>query len=186
MADQNSGLSGSERLEFARFHDVAVTARNPRSLAQVGAWKETIEVVEQQIASLLGTSLPSTQGYSITNNEKLVMTIAPGTFIVESQELGVADTLATIIKPDMGTVTDLTDARAALNIAGKGAESVLSTGLAIDLSLLEFPVHRVTQTGFDGIGVIIRRVAEQEFDLYVYASFAQALRDWLTEAGNRN
>ena len=176
MTEQISGLRGQER----------VTIRNPRSLAQVGAWKETIEVVEQQIASLLGTSLPSKQGHSITNDEKLVMTIAPGTFIVESDEPDVAAKLATVIRPDKGTVTDLTDARAALNIAGKGAESVLSTGLAIDLSLLEFPVHRVTQTGFDGIGVIIRRVAEQEFDLYVYASFAQALRDWLTEAGNRN
>ncbi len=163
-----------------------VTTRTPRSLAQVGAWPETIQAVEQQLASLLGTSLPSEPGQSLTNNKQLVMAIAPGTYFVESDEPGIADRLAKIIKPDMGAVTDLTDARAALNISGPGAERVLSTGLAIDLSLSEFPIQRVTQSGFDGIGVIIRRVAKQEFDLYVYASFAKALSDRLTEAGNCN
>ncbi len=184
MSELVSPLGGRDPFAAVSRAGVALRARVPRGLVQVSAWPETTTALKQQVALLLGAQVPEKPCYSQRTAGNLVMTIAPATLLVESDEPDVVDRLRTVIEPGIGSVTDLTDARTTLTITGAEAEWVLSAGIAIDLSLAEFPVHRVTQSSFDAIGVIMRRVGAEEFDLYVYSSFALALWDRLKEAGN--
>ncbi len=184
MAERISPQRGHEYFKPISYPDVVLAARLPRSLVQVAAWPETLSAVEQQLVSIVGAPLPTDAGLSIRTGDKLVMTIAPGTFLIEADDLDIAAELARLVVPALGTVTDLAEARVAINVTGARSEWVLSKGLAIDLAATEFPIHRVAQGAIDEIGLIIRRVAAQEFDLYVYQSFARSLWDWLIEASN--
>ena len=182
MDEGISTLRAHEYFRSVDFDDVNLEARLPLSLVQVGAWPGTIRAVEKAIVSALGVALPTEPGCSTKKEDILVMTIAPGTFLIEASESDIVGKLVTFIEPALGTVTNLTDARVALNVAGVRAETVLSRGLALDFDLGQFPVHRVKQSAIDEIGVIIRRVATRRFDLYVYQSLALSLWDWLIDA----
>jgi heterotetrameric sarcosine oxidase gamma subunit len=182
MSEPNDTRETRNDFESVKIRDVAVAARFPSGLAQVCAWPGTMEAVDEVFVSILGTCLPTGPGGSTTMEDRLIMAIAPGTFLIEAGEPDIAGKLAEIIETAVGTVTNLSDSRVALVVAGAGAERLLSKGLAIDLDLGRFPVGRVLQSTIDEIGIIIRRVAALEFDLYVYQSFALDLRGWLIEA----
>jgi heterotetrameric sarcosine oxidase gamma subunit len=186
MSEQIPTPNRHEYFKPVNFHDVALEARLSNSLVQVGVWPETTSVVEQAIISVLGLSLPSGPGGVTTVENRLLMAIAPETFLLEANEPDIAGKLVKIIEPAIGTVTDLTAARVIINLSGAGAQRVLYSGPAIDFDPGQFPVDRVKQSTIDGIGIIIRRVAVQEFELYVYQSLALALWDWLIEAGQQN
>jgi len=184
MAEYISRLGGRDHFKPIGFRDVTLKARLPRNLLQVGAWPESMEAIAKEFISMAGDSFSTRPGGSIATDDLIVMMIAPGSFLVEGEEPDIADGLLEIVSPDLGTVTDLTGARVALSVAGTGAERVLSRGLAIDLTQEEFPVRSVAQSAIGEIGLIMRRVHLQEFELYVYRSFANALWDWLKEASN--
>jgi len=182
MNEGISTLSARQYFSSVDFDDVTLEARLPLSLVQVGAWAETIRAVEKAVVTALGVALPTEPGCSTKKEDILVMTIAPGTFLIEGSEPDIIGKLVTFIEPAVGTVTNLTDARVVLSVTGAKAEMVLSRGLALDFDLGQFPAHRVKQSAIDEIGVIIRRVAARRFDLYVYQSLALSLWDWLIDA----
>lgn len=163
---------------------VVLQARLIPGLMQIGAWPASLRALEQQIAAAAGTAVPGEPGGSSESDAGLVMRIAAGTFLIECANPELGETLAAAIKPDLGTVTNLAHARVAINVSGSQADAVLAKGLAIDLHPDAFPVQQVAQSAIDEIGLLIRHVAEQSFDLYVYRSFATALWDWLLEASH--
>lgn len=175
----NHGFSGAVQCRHA-----ALKARLLPGLVQVAAWPETLGAVEGKIAEVMGASLPVGPCKSIVSNDYIVMAIAPGTFLIESSVAGTLENLTAVITQDMGSVTDLTHARVCFSIEGTNSQWILSKGLAIDLDLAEFPVDRVVQSAINEIGLVVRRVAENQFDLYVYRSFAADLWNWLIAAGN--
>ncbi len=183
MSDVLSPLKGhSEARVPAGEASVALTEHKLVSLVQVAAWTETAEQVEGILASLLGCAPPQGPSGSSGDAEGAILAIAPGRWLVESRDSRLAVQLAEQVPAALGAVTDLSHARVALRITGPRAAWVLAKGLALDLHPAAFPPMKVAQSAAHEIGVILRRLSAESFDLYVYRGFALSFWEWLTEA----
>jgi sarcosine oxidase subunit gamma len=84
------------------------------------------------------------------------------------------------------TVVDVSDQRACLDLSGAAADDLLAGGCAIDLHPRVFSPGRCARTLVGGVDAIL--LARQPRDggpayrLFVPASFALALADWLVDA----
>jgi len=161
---------------------VTLTERKLVSLVQVAAWPDTVEQVTDSVASLIGCAPPQGPSGSSGGSEGAILAIAPGRLLVESTDARLAERLAGQIGPDLGAVTDLSHARIAIRIAGPKAAWILSKGMAIDFHPAAFPPMKAAQSTIHEVGVILRRLSPESFDLYVYRGFALSFWEWLTEA----
>ena len=85
-------------------------------------------------------------------------------------------------------ITDLTDGRVALRVAGASARDVLAKGTPLDLHPRSFPPGSCAQTLLAKAAVLIHLLDDDpergpSFDVYVARSFAQYLWTWLEDAG---
>jgi sarcosine oxidase subunit gamma len=82
-------------------------------------------------------------------------------------------------------VTDVSEARTTIAIAGPRARELLAKGTSIDLHPRVFGPGRCVQTGFAGANIILRQTDEvPSFEILVLNSFAEHLWAWL-EGGAR-
>lgn len=151
------------------------------SLVQITTWPDSLKPVMTALGKL--TKLPVGET-APANDDYTVMPIAPGRFLVEAQVTGAEALLRKVVKPEKGAVTGLSHARVAITISGEKAEWVLSKGIAVDFSLAAFPVDTSIVTSHHEIGLTIRRIDEQSFDLYVFTSFARSFWTWLEKAAS--
>jgi sarcosine oxidase subunit gamma len=161
---------------------VTLTERRLVSLVQVAAWPDTLEQVTDSVASLAGCAPPQGLSGSSGGPDGALLAIAPGRLLVESRDARLAARLTEQIGPELGAVTDLSHARIAIRIAGPKAAWILSKGMAIDFHPAAFPPMKVAQSAIHEVGVILRRLSPESFDLYVYRGFALSFWEWLTEA----
>lgn len=85
-------------------------------------------------------------------------------------------------------VTDVSDGRVALRLAGPNARDVLAKGCPLDLHPRAFAVGSCAQSLLGKTSVLLHLVADDAgrgatFDVYVARSFAHYLFDWLEDAG---
>ncbi len=161
---------------------VVIRERPVTSLVQVAAWPATVERVEDAIASLVHCAPPQRSTGSSARDETSILAIGPGRYLVDSADQALATKLGNVIGADLGAVTDLSHARSVIRIDGPKASWVLSKGLALDLDPTAFPELDVAQSAIHEIGVLVRRLSVDRFDLYVYRGFALSFWEWLTEA----
>ena len=82
-------------------------------------------------------------------------------------------------------MTDVSEARTTIAIAGPRARELLAKGTSIDLHPRVFRPGRCVQTGFAGANIILRQSDEvPSFEILVLNSFAEHLWAWL-EGGAR-
>jgi sarcosine oxidase subunit gamma len=85
-------------------------------------------------------------------------------------------------------ITDVTDGRVALRLAGPDAREVLAKGCPLDLHPRAFPPGSCAQSLIAKASVLIHLLDDEPgrgptFDLYVARSFAHYLWTWLDDAG---
>lgn len=76
----------------------------------------------------------------------------------------------------------VSDARAVLDLSGRGVAEVLAKGAPVDLSPAAFPVGAARRTHLGGIAVVFWRRAEEDWQIAAFRSFGRHLHDWLVEA----
>jgi sarcosine oxidase subunit gamma len=185
MPDAISPLRGHNEARVAALQGepgIVLTERKLVSLVQVAAWPDTAEQVTDTVASVVRCAPPQLPAGSSGDAEGALLAIAPGRLLVESRDPQLAARLAEQIGPELGAVTDLGHTRIAIRVAGPRAAWVLAKGLALDLHPGAFPPMKVAQSAIHEVGVILRRLSPDSFDLYVYRGFALSFWDWLTEA----
>ena len=69
-------------------------------------------------------------------------------------------------------VTDQSDAWAVMRLAGPAAEAVLARLVPVDLRAAQFPVDAVARTGLNHMVALIRRVAADALEIWVFRSMA--------------
>ena len=80
-------------------------------------------------------------------------------------------------------ITDVSEARAVIGIAGPAARDVLSQGLSLDLHPRAFGPAQAAQTLLARVPVILhQRSDEPRYDLYAPRSLAEYLWHWLEDA----
>ncbi|MDQ6432972.1 sarcosine oxidase subunit gamma [Mesorhizobium sp. LHD-90] len=159
---------------FADGVGVVLSETQPGSIVQVTAWPGEEKTVIAAIRTASGLSLPDGAGGGIATETRAAFGIAPGKFLVVSEDEGLADALVQAIPINLGTVTDLSHGRTALRIAGPKAEWVLQKFFAVDFSLPALPVGSGVATNHHDIFAHIQRTGEDRFDLTIFRSFARA------------
>ena len=178
MVEQLSPLGAAYRPgshgNFADGVGARVSETRPGSIVEVAAWPGAEKALIAAIKAATGLALPDGAGGGIVKDGKSVFGIGPGKFTVIDQADGAAETLKAAIGIDVGTVTDLSHGRTAIRIAGPKAEWVLAKFYALDFSLPAFPVGSGRATLHHDIFTQIQRTGGEQFDLYVFRSFARS------------
>jgi sarcosine oxidase subunit gamma len=72
-------------------------------------------------------------------------------------------------------LTDIGHRNVALTVTGAQAAALLQSGIALDLSLVAFPIGKATRTLSDGVEIVLWRTGETAFHVEVWRSFAEHL-----------
>ncbi|MGH6942932.1 MAG: sarcosine oxidase subunit gamma [Geminicoccaceae bacterium] len=88
-------------------------------------------------------------------------------------------------------ITEVTDGRIALRLAGPNARDVLAKGCPVDLHVRAFAAGRCTQSLLAKASVLIHLVEDDPragpaFDVYVARSFSHYVFAWLEDAGREH
>ena len=186
MVDQLSPLGpvwrpGSHG-NFVEGTGVVLSETQPGSIVQAAAWPGEEKDLMAAIRTVAGLTLPDGAGGGIFTEEKAAFGFAPGKFLVVDQAEGLFAMLSAAITSEMGTVADLSHGRTAIRVAGPKAEWVLAKFFAIDFSLAAFPVGAGRSTVHHDIFAQLQRTGANQFDLYVFRSFARAFWNALCHA----
>jgi sarcosine oxidase subunit gamma len=153
---------------------VVLTETQPGSIVQVAAWPGQEKKIIAAIRSVTGLALADGAGGGAANDTRAAFGIAPGRFLIVDQGERLAATFSGAVTSETGTVTDLSHGRTALRISGPKAEWVLAKFFAIDFALPAFPVGSGVATVHHDIFAHIQRTGADQFDLYIFRSFARS------------
>jgi methylglutamate dehydrogenase subunit D len=153
---------------------VSIGETQPGSIVQLSAWRDQEKSLIKIVKQLAGLALPDGAGGGVAAKNKAAFGFAPGKFLVVSDEEGLAEKFTQAVGPGTGTVTDLSHGRTAIRISGTKAEWVLAKFFAIDFSAPNFPIGSGISTVHHDIFAQIQRTGPDQFDLYVFRSFARA------------
>lgn len=150
----------------------------PGSIVQVAAWPDQDAALRAAIAKLTNAKLPDGAGAGVSTKSGAVFGFAPGRYLVVTEQDGLSARLSEVVTEAIGTVTDLSHGRTVLRIAGPRSEWVLAKLFAIDFSPKAFPVGKAISTNHHEVFAQIQRSGADQFDLYVFRSFARSF--WQT------
>lgn len=157
---------------------VFLTETRPGSIVQVAAWPGEEKAIIDAIRTVTALKLPDGAGGGIATEHKAAFGFAPGKFMVVTQAEDIEAELLKAIPIAVGTVTGLSHGRTAIRVSGPKAEWVLAKLYAIDFSLPAFPLHAGRSTMHHDVFTQIQRTGADQFDLYVFRSFARSF--WTT------
>ncbi len=153
---------------------VVLTETQPGSIVQLAAWTGQEKKLIAAIRDVTGLALPDGAGGGIANETRAAFGFAPGRFLVVDQAEGIATKFEKRVTSAIGTVTDLSHGRTALRISGPRSEWVLSKFFAIDFAQPAFPIGSGISTVHHDVFAQIQRTGADQFDLYVFRSFARS------------
>lgn len=182
MADRVSALANLTASPAANGAGATLAELRPAAIAQVTAWPGTDKSAAKAIGELFGKA-PGPAGTAVEPGAVTMVTLAPGRYLLFSENDGLASALNAALPAKDAAVTDLSHARTMLRLSGKAAADILGKGLAIDLHASVFPAGRAAQSVIHHMDVLVIRREEQVFDLVVLRGFALSLAEWLLDAG---
>jgi len=161
---------------------VALSEPRPAAIVQLAAWPGEEKKLIEVIAKVTGLSLPDAAGGGAAAAARAAFGVAPGKFLVSGDTDDLAEAFSKAVTPSVGTVTDLSHGRSVIRIEGPEAEWVLAKLFAIDFSLGAFPPGAGRSTMHHDIFAQIQRSAPDQFDIYVFRSFARSFWNTLGHA----
>ena len=141
----------------------------------------------ERIGTALGTMLPNQPGQVARTEDLQILWLGPDEWLLIGPE-GSADriqaALVEAIGAEHGSVVDVSDHRTVVEVSGPVSRELLAKGCGLDLHRRSFTAGQCAQTLLARAGVVlVCRDAEQpSFWIFVRASFARYLADWLADA----
>lgn len=161
---------------------VILTETRPGSIVEVAAWPGSEKQIKAAIKKATGLIIPDGPGGGIVQETIAAFAFAPFRFLVIDQATGTDTELVKTIDQQHGTVTPLSHGRTAIRLSGPKAEWVLAKIFAIDFSHQAFPSGSARATAYHDISAQIQRTGKDQFDLYVFRSFARSFWTLLCDA----
>jgi sarcosine oxidase, subunit gamma len=143
------------------------------------------------VGRVLDLLLPGEPCTSASKDRIAALWLGPDQWLVTGPASDVArliDALHDALADVPSAVTEVSDARVALRLAGPSAREVLAKGCTLDLHPRTFPVGSCGQSLLAKAAVLIHLLDDDRergpsFDVYVARSFAHYLWMWLEDAG---
>jgi sarcosine oxidase, subunit gamma len=138
--------------------------------------------------SVTGLRLPTEANSFTTEGALACLWLGPDEWLILGSGGGeheIAARLRAALGDIHAAVTDISEARTTIAVAGPRARELLAKGTSIDLHPRVFGPGRCVQTGFAGANIILCQTDEvPSFEILVLNSFAEHLWTWL-EGGAR-
>lgn len=186
MADILSPLAPVYRIgrygNLANGVGVTLAETQPGSIVQVAAWPGQDAALRDILKKATGAALPQSPGAGTHSKSGALFAFAPRRYLAVTEAEGLASQMQAMAPEDVGTVTDLTHGRTIIRIAGPKAEWVLSKLFAINFELSAFPEGRAISTNHHEFFAQIQRTGADQFDLYLFRSFARSFWTLLCNA----
>jgi methylglutamate dehydrogenase subunit D len=178
MVERESPLGAAHRPgrhgNVAERAGVQLTETQPGSIIEIVAWPGLENSVLSAIRKATGLTVPDRPGGGVSKSGTSCFGFAPGRWLMVDQ----AENLGVAIDVAAGVVNDLSHGRTAIRISGDKAEWVLSKFFALDFAVTAFPVGDGRATAHHDIFAQIQRTGVNQFDIYVFRSFARAF--WMS------
>jgi sarcosine oxidase subunit gamma len=140
----------------------------------------------QAAEAAIGLALPLEPNRTTGSGERCVLWLGPDEFLVATEpgaEGALAATLRQSLGPHHAAVTDVTDGRTTLEIAGPRARDLIAKGCGLDLHPRVFGPGQCAQSGLAKTRMLIhQRDAKPSFDILVERSHAEYVFLWLQDA----
>ena len=158
---------------------VVVEPREGLGLATLIARSGTAREMRAMLAALYGLQLPSSPTLARGRGLDLVWA-GPAQWLAVSADRAIAARLARDVN-GVAAISDQSDARAILRIAGKNARDTLAKGCPLDLHPRTFRPGDAALTTIAHIGVHLWQIDEMpSYDLTIPTSMASSFWHWLS------
>ncbi|SFS89548.1 sarcosine oxidase subunit gamma [Saccharopolyspora flava] len=141
----------------------------------------------ERIGTALGVMLPNQAGQVARTERLLVAWLGPDEWLLvapEGETEQLESTLTDALGDEHGAVVDVSAHRTILQVSGPKAPELLAKGCALDLHRRAFGPDSCAQTLLARTGVLLvgRDAEPPSYWVFVRASFARYLADWLCDA----
>jgi sarcosine oxidase subunit gamma len=134
-----------------------------------------------------GVAFTETSCRALGNADRATLWLGPDEYLLWQLGRNASDERLAAIETALHGIphalVDISHRQIALEVGGRYAESILSGGCPLDLSLREFPVGMCTRTVFAKADIVLWRTSEREFHLEVWRSFEAYVGAMLREIG---
>ena len=139
----------------------------------------------QSFAAVLGFALPAVPNTVASREGRRALWLAPDEWLVvgpDGQQHAIEQELRNGLNGAFGSIVDVSANRTVLELRGAKARNVLAHGVPLDLDARSFSSGQCAQTVLSKAQVIIDCRDEADLQVYVRASFANYIADWLLDA----
>ena len=151
-------------------------------LCQLAGFGQADDALRAQLRALGIAGLPQDGRRSLVDAEGHFYRLGPARYLWAAASEGLMQRVARELDPAAGCLTPLSAARVRLVVEGGAAREVLERGIALDLHPTVFAVGHFAQTGLHHVPVLLERVGEQRYALYVPTTWAVSVWEWLADA----
>ncbi len=142
-------------------------------------------VLIQSFAAVLGFELPAVPNTVASREGRRALWLSPDEWLVvgpEGQQGVIEQELRNGLNGAFSSIVDVSANRTVLELRGAKARNVLAHGVPLDLDARSFSSGQCAQTVLSKAQVIIECRDEADLQVYVRASFATYIADWLLDA----
>ena len=137
-------------------------------------------------AEALGLALPKTPNTTAAAGDLAALWLGPDEWLVvgpPGREGAIADDLRAALARQHSAVTDVTEGRTVIGLAGAHARDVLMKGCPLDVHPRAFKPGMCAQSLLAKATIILHQTSDAPaYDIYVERSFADYLWSWLEDA----
>lgn len=137
-----------------------------RALLQLAGWPDSFASAIDRLIGVIG------DGHA-------VVPVGAERVWILADAPAIGDRLRGAFTSGEAVVLDLSHSRTVLTIEGRRVREVLAKGVPVDLHTDTFTVGAAAQTVVDHVGVLIRGVGPERFEIYVPRSYARSFWHWI-------
>lgn len=176
MRTGRHGYAGDDR------GPVTATEVSRLTMVEIAAWDDAGDRIVQAVKDATGLTLPTEAHGAILEGKHSALWLGPNRWLFLSTE----DCRAVLHKAldGIAAVIDQSHGRTVLELSGPSVTALLSKGCSLDFHPSAFPPGRCKATYFAHLSVLIQRLEEQRFRLYLPRSFAASGWEWVLDAAS--